>query len=61
MWEAQKGLSMGETGLVRFMENAEGAGKRGLREKENHTRQARVEVVTTETEKREHVHSFCRK
>lgn len=27
MWEAQKGLSLGETGLVHFMENVEDAGK----------------------------------
>lgn len=33
MWEAQKILSMGETGLVRFMENGEDAGKGGLRKK----------------------------
>lgn len=52
MWKAQKGVSRGETGLVRFMENVDDAGKIVLREKKSHTRQARFEVVTTETEEK---------
>lgn len=36
MWKAQKGVSMGETGLVHFMENVDDAGKIVLREKKSY-------------------------